>query len=355
MDRKCEGCTQEAKIICFCRNVLLCELCIGRHLMSEESVSHKPCTLNSENLKMYEENIKTLRENEELLLGQARKRQELAQAYRSKLNEGLTRLNSLHAVILDYVTLAAELARKQLPEIAEKLSQEMISKCQGVSDTVTEALQHFNGEEQHSDNEVVRLLESLQTPGEVIALELLTCRLDIGEISLEHALRSGIHFELALKKGTKSSPPPKPTLFKSNLPKKTVAKPANRPVSATTKGLHSQNTAVKDHPSDKKPGNKKKTESTDPKMNISESHLKQVPVPVEHPEVYSASPEPRQPPEATVLRKLGTEVPETSLERSRLARLQNRQDQLKATEQRVLSIEEQIRAFRPKSREYPES
>ena len=394
MDKKtCESCDQDAKIMCFCRKALLCERCVGKHLMDEPSLSHKPCTLTSENMKMYEEHMHTLQANEEQLLGEARRRQELTQAYRSKLMEGLERLRSLQPLIVDYVSLAAEVASKQIPEIAEKLGQEMIAACQENADVLQEAVKHFKGSELHPDNELVKVLEAAQTPAEVAGLELVTCKLDLGEINVEPMLRKGIHFAVALmrvppKTSGKSSPPPKSNLPKpGKISKKPSSKSDNRSGSASTKGLHSQSASTVDTKSIDRSfdsglvavrGSKGGKKALSPpaaqkiphvqaqalKQASSETHLPTVPVPSAHPELVKAdspSPEPLQSPAAQPFRKFPTEVPETSLERSRLARLhlarsQNRQDLLKETEQKVLNIEEQVRGLkitRPMDRDHP--
>jgi len=381
--RICDSCDQEAKIMCFCRKALLCERCVGKHLMDEPSLSHKPCTLTSDNLKMYEEHIHTLKANEDHLLGAARKRQELAQACRTKLSEGLERLRSLQPLIVDYVSLAAEVASKQIPEIAEKLGQEMITACQENADTLQAALEHFKGNVSRPDIELVRILEGAQSPAEVASLELVTCKLDLGEINVEPVLRKGIHFAVALMRvqkevaraSGKTSPPPKSNLPKpGKASKKPASKPDSKPVSASAKGLHSQNASSMDTRSadqsfesglgGSRGGSskgKKKALSPSPssytyalplKQALSETHLPAVPVPSAHPEIIKEeTPEPLQSPAALPFRKFQTEVPETSLERSRLARLhlaraQNRQDLLKETEQKVLNIEEQVRGLK---------
>lgn len=352
--------------------------------MDEPSLSHKPCTLTSDNLKMYEEHIHTLKANEERFLGAARKRQELAQACRTKLSEGLERLRSLQPLIVDYVSLAAEVATKQIPEIAEKLGQEMIAACQENANILQAALEHFTGNAPCPDMELVQILEGAQSPAEVTSLELVTCKLDLGEINIEPVLRKGIHFAVALMRAQrevsrgsgKTSPP------KSNLPKpgtaskKPTSKPDSKSVSASAKGLHSQNASSLDKRSTDRSfesgqggprggSSKGKKKALSPpssahtyalplKQANSETHLPAVPVPSAHPEVIkedSPSPEPLQSPAALPFRKFPTEVPETSLERSRLARLhlaraQNRQDLLKETEQKVLSIEEQVRGLK---------
>ena len=94
MDKKsCECCSQEAKIICFCRKVLLCERCIGKHLVDEPSLSHKPLTISqSEMSGMYEEHLHSIRVTEDLLLGEVRRRQDHTSAVKVKLSEGINKL-----------------------------------------------------------------------------------------------------------------------------------------------------------------------------------------------------------------------------------------------------------------------
>lgn len=204
MDKQhCHSCGQTAQIICFCRKVILCERCVGKHLMDEPSLSHKPCTLWSEEAKVYEEHLHVLKVKEDQFLAEARKKQELAQTAKRKIAEGIHKLQALKPVITDYVSLAMEVVTKQLPSLAEKLSQEMTSASEDKVSTLEAALQHFEGLQKHPDNEIVQLLESMKNPAEMSGLDLVTCKLDMSDISVEEVIRAGITFEVSLMKRPK--------------------------------------------------------------------------------------------------------------------------------------------------------
>ena len=134
------------------------------------------------------------------MFSEARGRLEITAAARDKVTEGIKKLTDIRPVILDYVSLAMEVVTKQLPEIAEKLGKEMITACETNASLLQSALKHLEGRERHPENETVRLLESLKSLAEVDAVELVTCKLDLREMMVEEMVRSGIHFEVSLKK-----------------------------------------------------------------------------------------------------------------------------------------------------------
>ena len=240
MDKlRCHTCGQPAQLICFCRKTTLCEHCVGRHLMDEPSLTHKPCTLWSEEAKVYEEHLQVLKVKEDLFLAEARKKQELGQLARRKVGEGVSKLRALKPVIVDYVALALEVVTKQLPALAEKLSQEMMAVSDSREEVLIAAMQHFEGTQKCPENEIVQLLESVKTPSEMAALDLVLCKLDLGDINVEEVLRTGLQFSLSLLKKPSSKDKSSASPLGPKQPAKTMlpkpSTPAKKPTKAESK------------------------------------------------------------------------------------------------------------------------
>ena len=199
MDR-CELCGDTARLVCFCRKALLCEKCVGRHLTKEPSLSHKPCTLESEEAKVYEAHLRTFKARENEVLAGAKLKRDLVKTYQGKLREGIEKLQALKPLVAEYVALAIEMATKQLPEIADKLSRELLIDCDRHIQAFETAVKHFDGSVTQQDNLLVQLFDQYTSTSDIEAMDLVSCQLDLKEMMIEQVIRQALHFEIVLRK-----------------------------------------------------------------------------------------------------------------------------------------------------------
>ena len=193
---RCEGCGLPAKLVCFCVRSFLCERCVGKHLIDAPDLSHKPCPLKSEGAKIYgaQEALRT-KEGEVM----AKSRAPITAAIRKKLGQEVSKVRALRPIVVESVSMAVKAVTNQLPELAEKLSREMLAVCEAHESLLESALAHFEGRVQNSSNAVVRLLETFHSLAEVEAAEVLTCTLQVGQINAEPMMRAGLAFSVAVK------------------------------------------------------------------------------------------------------------------------------------------------------------
>lgn len=347
--------------------------------MDEPSLSHKPYTLDSEEAKVYEEHLQVLKGKEDLFLEEARKKQELRQMARRKLGEGISKLRALKPVIVDYVALALEVVTKQLPALAEKLSQEMMAVSDSREEVLAAAVQHFEGTQKYPENEMVQLLESVKTASEMAMLDLVLCKLDLGDINVEEVLRAGIQFDLSLlkKQSTKEKPsvspiapkqPAKTMIPKPNTPAKKTSKAEPKKASKATHSLNqSQDTRQSEDRSDfssvrlsKKLSELKAEQQKAPRPEASkDSKLGKLdPFSEDENDLLkgeSPSPDPplqRQPMSGQTygLKRFSTQIEESGSDkrftRLQVARTSNRQSSLKDTERKLQELEEQWKSGR---------
>lgn len=367
-------CAQAAKLICFCRQALLCERCVGRHLMQEPSLAHKPCALASEEAKVYGNHVRLFRAKEEEFMAEALEKRELMETYKRKLAEGVEKLKALRPVILDYVSLAIEVATKQLPDIAERLGQEMLSVCDRHIEDLEAALCHFEGSTQCPNSDLVLRLDNYASATQIEAVELVKCQLDLEEMPLEEVLRRALHFEIAFSNPqTVSLSEVIQGSHSRNFPasKGPAKRPSYRPEPkklVRSRAHHSLNSSIECQ-----------EDQSDPVQAVGKfvalraeqqirrdagqdvfllgktgdsvvSMLDEDCVKVDHP-----SPEP--PRAVAGLRKLATERGETALEKGKFTRLQSarlasRKAQIQSTERRLAEIEQQVKAMKRKKDHY---
>ena len=183
----CEFCGSEAKLLCFCRKCSLCESCIGKHLISEPTLAHKPVTFSqSEIAAQYEREFTEIREHEQRLMKEVSQRQEETTSLKVALKQESQRLEQFKSACLEYVALAVEVATQKLAQVAEVIGKEMVEKCQEQRAVLEEASNALEGGEEHHYLSYLRQGNT----------SLLDYKIDLKEVNPEGLLRAGIDFHL---------------------------------------------------------------------------------------------------------------------------------------------------------------
>lgn len=183
----CEFCGSEAKLLCFCRKCSLCESCIGKHLISEPTLAHKPVTFSqSEIAAQYEREFTEIREHEQRLMLEVSQRQEETACLKAALKQESQRLEQFKSTCLEYVALAVEVAKQKLAQAAEVIGREMVEKCQAQRDVLDEANNALESGEDHHYLNYIRQGNS----------SILAYKIDLKEVNPEALLRAGIDFRL---------------------------------------------------------------------------------------------------------------------------------------------------------------
>ena len=182
----CELCGAEGKLICYCRKATLCENCIGRHLIAEPNLAHKPVTFSQNEVSsLYEREFSQLREHEARLLQEVSDRQEYIKKAKLRLTEEIQKLESFKSTCLEYVTVAVEMSKQKLALAAEAVGKDMVEACDGSKRMFEEAVRALENGEEHW---VVEVMEEKGA--------LWQGHVDLKEIALEETLRAGIEFKL---------------------------------------------------------------------------------------------------------------------------------------------------------------
>lgn len=238
----CELCTSSAKLICYCRKAYLCDLCVGKHFLSEPSLAHKPIALSQ--AAIYEETLPALRENEERLMGEIMARGEVTAAAKEKLSSALVEMSEIEKAIDE----AVEQVKREVVEEMDRMRGELRAEWERERGKLQEAANHFGQGEggKCGENQVVRVLEDLGSATDIAALQLIHFQLDIHTSSLLPDLRKTIAFSLQLASPHKL-PHSKTSDFKRASLQDTALKPvgkgslgtAKKPGVAKTEARHS--------------------------------------------------------------------------------------------------------------------
>ena len=242
----CELCGAEGKLICYCRKATLCENCIGRHLIAEPNLAHKPVTFSQNEVSsLYEREFSQLREHEARLLQEVSDRQDYIKKAKSRLTEEIQKLESFKCTCLEYVTVAVEMSKQKLALAAEAVGRDMAETCDRSKRVLEEAVRALESGEEHW------IVDAMEEKG-----TLWQGHVDLKEITLEETLRGGIEFRLNMceeaadkpalsklsrklsfksdpKAGKSDSLKPPPT------PSKSASKPKSFPQSTTSRRLTS--------------------------------------------------------------------------------------------------------------------
>ena len=137
----CELCGAPARLLCFCRKCSLCESCVGRHLLSEPHLGHKPVTFSqSEIAALCETEFSLIREHESRLIQEIAQRHADLKANKTRLCEEIQKLERFQSTCLELVSKAVDLGKRRLEEAGESLGKEMVKQCEAKKCELEEAL-----------------------------------------------------------------------------------------------------------------------------------------------------------------------------------------------------------------------
>ena len=205
----CEMCGAEAKLICHCRKATLCENCIGKHLIAEPNLGHKPVTFSqNEASSLYEQAFSELRAHEVRLLQEVSTRQEHFKRVKSRLSDEIQKIETFQSTCLEYVTLAVEMTKHTLAKAAESIGKEIVESCGECKRALEEAVKAVENGEEHW------MLDAIEKDQEKAVL--WSGHVDVKEIPLDDVLKKAVEFKLNLESAEKlaNTKPPSKIAYK---------------------------------------------------------------------------------------------------------------------------------------------
>ena len=188
----CELCANEAKLICYCRKALLCDLCVGRHFLSEASLSHKPLALSQ--AAIYEETLPSLRENEERLMEEILAREELFKAARDRLQVAKSKLHEISLQVDESV----DSIQREVITAVEHMREDLKHQLETEKHVLEEAETHFSNSGKHAENPIVRVIEDGKNTEEIAGLEIVQGRVDVNMGNIGQEIRKTVTLVLEM-------------------------------------------------------------------------------------------------------------------------------------------------------------
>ncbi|CAG9313897.1 unnamed protein product [Blepharisma stoltei] len=214
--KTCEVCNGPGELICFCKQAILCSSCVGRHIISDISSSHKPVALSESQLtSLMAENWHELCATEAQILAQASQKQEVLAYIKSRLEKEISAVDEFQNLSIQFITEIVKVIERDLLSAAEDMTLKVINQCGIVKKQIAEALDMIKkGDYQY--NELANALTSCLTCEEVNKFEILKKRVDYSQTDMKNTIVSQFIFEIGLKSSSNSNTPaPDPKQAKS--------------------------------------------------------------------------------------------------------------------------------------------
>ena len=189
----CELCGAQARILCFCRKCSLCETCVGKHLLSEPQLGHKPVSFSqSEIAILRDKEFSQIREHEDRLLSEAIHRTETLKFHKIRIREEIIRLEKFEKECLEYIITTVERGKQDLVHAGETLGREVTAQCEEKKKELEEALRAVENGGKHW---VTQALER-----DTDKTTLWIGKAEKRGITVGRLLQEGLGFELTMKK-----------------------------------------------------------------------------------------------------------------------------------------------------------
>ena len=282
MSNDCNICKHEAKLICNCVGVYLCEQCIGQHLLKNSAIKHRPMRImdaDSESQSLFKEQPT---------------KPDIKSAINSKLSNEVLELEEFRKISLQKISEMLQLAEKELLETVEKMMNLVADECDNTQRELKNAIALLRLPEPPS-NSILDMFESCNSVGDVRDLNILFKDLDLVYPNMKEVIRSSIIFSLQLTKTPKK-------LKKLEVP--------NRGRSFSSLGHLSSNLSENNHePENKKIKSTLSRQSPKPKKIITRSVTPKKPFKLENIEMESKNIQDYNPPTPLSPGSLSTSSP----------------------------------------------
>ncbi|CAG9324089.1 unnamed protein product [Blepharisma stoltei] len=197
-NKQCQLCKQNAELICFCTQILLCSNCIGTHLIKDTSIIHNPISLkDTRTASLMSSSWFELKEKESQIITKAKIRDELNSACRLKLHEELTELENFKKESFFAIDQYIDKLQKELSELGEFLKEKVNKECENKEKIINEAIDCFaSGNTQN--NYISNMLAGLKTKGEIDTLKLITKKIGIHDFEIRDAIMNKFDLQVWL-------------------------------------------------------------------------------------------------------------------------------------------------------------
>lgn len=178
---ECSNCKNDAKLFCDCKNVYLCEQCVGNHLMQNFALKHRP-------QRIVDYFANTQRHTIEL-----KGRTEIKAAIHSKLSNEVLELEEFRKISLQKISEMLQFTEKQLLETVEKFMNMVSDECENTQREIRNAIALLRLPETQY-NPVLSMFDSCNSPDDVRDLNIIYKNLDLEYPNMHETIHNAVNF-----------------------------------------------------------------------------------------------------------------------------------------------------------------
>ncbi|CAG9311623.1 unnamed protein product [Blepharisma stoltei] len=190
----CIICQEKAKLICFCSNISLCEKCIGKHLLNNPSINHKPVPLSDSYLSSkYTQNLEDLNKTEEKILQVAACQQEVINAIQSKLANEILELEEFKKLSLEVIAEFIKGIQRDVIDASKIINNFVTEQCDNAQKELRNALVLLKLSHD-ANHPILSLLLRCKSVEEVRNIEIAKKDLTFKDLKIKETIKDGIYF-----------------------------------------------------------------------------------------------------------------------------------------------------------------
>ncbi|CAG9315941.1 unnamed protein product [Blepharisma stoltei] len=219
--KSCEICKGVGELICFCKQVILCSSCVGKHIISDIGSNHKPVALSESQLtSLVAENWREICATEAQILAQASQKQEILSHIKSRLEREISNIDEFQNLSIQFITEIVKVIERDLLGAAEDMTLKVINQCGALKKQINEALETVKkGDYQY--NELANSMTNCLTIEEVDKFEIIKKKVDYTQVDIKNAIVNQFVFDIGLKNSGTNTPAPDPKHPKAATPTST--------------------------------------------------------------------------------------------------------------------------------------
>mmetsp|Transcript_15047 Transcript_15047/g.15051 ORF Transcript_15047/g.15051 Transcript_15047/m.15051 type:complete len:407 (-) Transcript_15047:608-1828(-) len=196
-DKLCQLCkTNEAELVCFCKKVVLCSSCIGRHLISDPSSMHKPVPLSQSQLTtVLAVNYEKVQAEESQIIASLSQKHNIYVAIQEKFEKELKIIDDFQNLSIQFITEFVKIIEAELLATSEDITKRIINQCSQVKAKMQVELDEIKKANFNFD-EVTRYFSQFSTIEQVEAFELITKQIDFTDLNLKPLIEKNFLFDI---------------------------------------------------------------------------------------------------------------------------------------------------------------
>ncbi|CAG9333577.1 unnamed protein product [Blepharisma stoltei] len=196
-EKLCQLCnTEESELVCFCKKIVLCSSCIGKHLISDPSGQHKPVPLSQSHLtSVLAVNFEKVKAEESQIIADLSQKHSINIEIQQKFEKELKIIDDFQSLSIQLITESVKIIESDLLAFADELTQRVVNQCGIVKSKLQNELNEIKKGNFDFD-ELTKYLSELTTSEEVEKYQLINKNADFIDFNLKNLIEKYFVFDI---------------------------------------------------------------------------------------------------------------------------------------------------------------